>query len=75
MKITMAEKGLKSIVCESSEAWCLDDTLTGVCIKCGDVSEGQCEPDASNYICTECGRSSVYGFSNLVLMGFVTIVD
>lgn len=62
------------VVCENSEAWCLDDTLTGICTSCGYVAEGECEPDASEYYCTECGKNTVYGFTELVMLGKVYII-
>jgi hypothetical protein len=64
-----------AVECENSEAWCADDTLTGICIACGTISEGECEPDACAYPCTECEENAVYGFSELVIMGKVSIVD
>jgi hypothetical protein len=64
-----------TVECEESEAWWADDTLTGICILCGATHEGECEPDARNYYCTECGNKGVYGFSELVMMGKVSITD
>jgi hypothetical protein len=72
MKITLKPF---HVVCCESEAWCADDTLTGICILCGATHEGECEPDARGYYCTECGVNAVYGFSELVMMGKVSIKD
>ena len=40
----------------------------GFCIRCGMEHDG-CEPDARKYPCEECETPTVYGASELVLMG------
>jgi len=42
---------------------------SGFCIKCGEERDG-CEPDARNYPCDACGENSVYGASELIIMGY-----
>ena len=69
--------------CVSGYVWTLDkeeyeglsEDYCGGCIKCGAISDGGVEPDASNYECDSCGKQAVYGFENLVLMGHVKISD
>lgn len=39
----------------------------GFCIACGEDAEG-CEPDAEGYECEHCGKRSVYGAEQLLLM-------
>jgi len=49
----------------------LIDDNGGFCIKCGAEHYGV-EPDARGYECEECGRSSVYGAEEIMLMGLVS---
>lgn len=48
-----------------------DDNQEGFCIECGAAREG-CEPDARRYACDDCGKASVYGAQELVLMGLAS---
>ena len=57
---------------EASEA---SNDLTGLCRKCGNIETGVCEPDARNYECSECGLSSMYGFEEMLLMGYVGVIE
>ena len=43
----------------------------GFCISCGDEAYGV-EPDACKYPCESCGKNTVYGAEELVLMGLVS---
>ena len=43
------------------------DEGVGFCIKCGAEAYGV-EPDAHGYECDECGRFTVYGAEELLLM-------
>lgn len=47
-----------------------DDLQQGFCIACG-ASRDCCEPDARNYECEDCGKETVFGAQELVLMGLV----
>ncbi len=47
----------------------LDDNL-GICLSCGEVQEGV-EPDAERYRCESCGRHSVYGAEQALLLAGV----
>jgi hypothetical protein len=41
----------------------------GICLECGNEQEG-CEPDARNYKCEACGKPSVFGAEEILLMGY-----
>jgi hypothetical protein len=41
----------------------------GFCIECGEEHNG-CEPDAERYPCDDCGKESVYGAMQLLIMGY-----
>lgn len=47
----------------------------GFCIRCKAFTNYECEPDARRYVCDECGRSSVYGAEEALLMGLIDIGD
>lgn len=61
-----------NVVCTNEEAWRAEDDNLGICIECGEESY-HCEPDAQEYVCEFCEQSKVYGFAELVLMGYVSI--
>ena len=42
----------------------------GFCTCCG-AEKDSCEPDARNYKCDECGKRSVFGAEELLMMGRV----
>jgi hypothetical protein len=46
-----------------------EDEGLGFCTACGAEREC-CEPDAREYECEECGKSTVYGAAELLLMGY-----
>lgn len=50
------------------------DGTIGICISCGDIVHG-IEPDARGYRCENCGRDTVYGAEEAVLMGAVDLND
>jgi len=54
----------------------VDDNY-GICInkECLTVQLGYIEPDAEKYECEECGRHSVYGTEQLLLIGIIEIAD
>lgn len=41
----------------------------GICLECGVMVFEGCEPDARKYPCEECGKNSVYGLEEAILMG------
>lgn len=46
----------------------------GYCTACGE-ERSECEPDARNYKCEGCGKPSVFGAEELMLMGDIELVD
>lgn len=50
-----------------------DGTLGG-CVSCGELQNG-CEPDARQYECESCGKRSVYGLEELLIMGLLELTD
>ena len=44
-----------------------EDQNTGFCIACGDEAYGV-EPDARQYTCESCGKATVYGAEELLLV-------
>lgn len=49
----------------------IEEAMEGACIVCG-TRRDCCEPDARGYPCEGCGRDTVYGAGELVLMGLVS---
>ena len=47
----------------SNEGWCLT---------CGELVDGV-EPDARKYMCGCCGKKSIYGLEELLMMGILQI--
>jgi hypothetical protein len=50
-----------------------DDNQMGMCIKCGEMSDGDCEPDARRYPCGACKKNAVYGMQEMMLMGWIEL--
>jgi hypothetical protein len=46
------------------------ESYEGFCIYCGETESG-IEPDAREYKCEGCGKYGVFGFEELLLMGYV----
>lgn len=51
------------------------DNMDGVCLACGEMQDGGCEPDARNYPCYACEATEVYGVEWALVMGNVEIID
>lgn len=51
----------------------LQESNSGICTACGEISESFCEPDARNYLCDSCGKRQVYGMDELLLSGAITL--
>jgi hypothetical protein len=49
----------------------MEESMSGACIACGTWRDC-CEPDAREYPCEECGKNTVYGAGELVLMGLIS---
>lgn len=47
----------------------VSEGLNGGCVSCGEIQYGGCEPDARKYECNNCGKKTVYGLEELVMMG------
>ena len=47
------------------------DNYDGVCLKCGEITEGGVEPDAEGYECSSCGASAVMGMELALVSGLV----
>lgn len=45
----------------------MNDEMVGFCLACGDERENT-EPDARRYLCRACGRPSVYGSEEVLVM-------
>jgi hypothetical protein len=43
------------------------DELTGICISCGEEQDG-CEPDARRYKCQACGKLTVFGAEEILMV-------
>lgn len=57
-----------------STYYALDSDLCGLCVSCGSEQLG-CEPDARRYPCEACGKRTVYGAQELLLMGRIDLID
>lgn len=51
------------------------DSYDGICLACGEVKFGDCEPDAESYICPECSSDSVMGIELALIAGLIEIKD
>jgi hypothetical protein len=47
----------------------------GICLKCGEIREGDTEPDAEDYECASCGEHAVQGIDNALIAGNITISE
>ena len=54
-------------VTEAVQSQMQDLANPGFCLDCGDDADG-CEPDAEHYPCESCGRHSVFGAEQVLLM-------
>ena len=52
-----------------------EDACDGVCISCGEWTDGGCESDARAYQCESCGKPTVYGCSEALIMGNLVVED
>lgn len=51
-----------------------DDNYSGICLACGEIKEGDCEPDACNYHCDSCHKNMVFGVSEALVMDRLDII-
>lgn len=52
-----------------------EDMYDGYCTACGEWTDGEVEPDATEYECPGCTAHSVFGAEEALLMGYVEIDD
>ena len=63
----------KHLLCSENELWDADDQMTGVCVLCGNIEPGRCEPDATGYTCSKCGKPGLYAVAELALCQRIVI--
>jgi hypothetical protein len=74
MKIIVAgqtKKGTDFFKFEMTQSEFSDNDNAGLCIFCGEQADGV-EPDARKYTCESCEKRGVYGFEELLMMGFIS---
>ena len=47
------------------------DSYEGWCVECGEWTHDSAEPDARKYKCPVCGKNTVYGAEELLIMGII----
>lgn len=62
-----------TIVFSASEFEAACDACEGVCLGCGESTSSGVEPDARGYGCEDCGRPTVYGMEEALLMGAIEV--
>jgi hypothetical protein len=68
MKVSLAAKKAFRDAVESHELESHMEEYDGLCLACGEWQYGECEPDARNYACESCGKRSVYGTEECLMM-------
>mgnify|MGYP003684278405 CR=1 FL=1 len=53
----------------------LNNNYDGFCTSCGKINEGSHEPDAQNYLCSNCGEKTSFGIEWCMIAGYLEIVD
>ena len=53
----------------------MTDSYDGICLACGEICEGGCEPDAMNYECFHCGEYKVMGAEFAMMSGHIEIEE
>lgn len=53
----------------------LQKSCGGICLACKNRECSGVEPDARNYICSECGEKDVFGVEELLIMGEIEFVE
>lgn len=51
------------------------ENYNGICLDCGEIQFGGCEPDAEGYKCESCEANAVCGFEQALIIGRIDIVD
>jgi hypothetical protein len=47
----------------------------GICLACGEIQEGEIEPDAEDYQCDSCGEMKFYGIEQALISGRIAFSD
>lgn len=53
----------------------LADASGGLCLSCGELAWGDCEPDARNYPCESCEKPRVFGAEEARMMGAIEVPE
>jgi hypothetical protein len=51
------------------------DSYDGICLACGEIKFGDCEPDAEEYECDACGEHAVRGIENALIAGDIEFIE
>lgn len=49
------------------------EAFDGICLACGEWSEGGVEPDAGGYLCDYCGANAVCGAEDAMMMDSIKV--
>jgi hypothetical protein len=52
----------------------LEDDYSGLCVCCGEITDGDCEPDTRGRTCEACGERGVCGLEELLVQMQIRIV-
>ena len=63
---------MKTITLTEKEYFDAQNNYLGYCLNCGEEKDS-CEPDATEYHCEYCGKNSVYGTEELLIMGRIEL--
>jgi len=63
------------LLCSIADMRELDDACAGLCLACGEIEWGGCEPDMRGGECSSCGAGKVYGAEEAAIMGRVEITE
>lgn len=58
-----------------AEYWEHRNNYDGVCLACGEWTDGDVEPDARRYRCEFCEAHEVYGVEEAILMERLEVVE
>jgi len=72
-KIQMTNTKPTCVAVEEDELREAIDSYQGWCTNCQAFTHDSSEPDAENYECPDCGRDTVYGAEQALLLGKITL--
>jgi hypothetical protein len=70
-----AESASGLILLSPSEFAAACESYDGICVECKEITNSGVEPDARAYECESCGRRTVYGMEEALLMGLIAFAD